>query len=81
MEQLTLDVISKQVEEEKVIGNGQHGFTKGKSCVTNLIAFHDGRTSWVDEGAAVDVICLDFSKAFGTVISSHSELIAEHRGL
>ncbi|GAB0206849.1 mitochondrial enolase superfamily member 1 [Grus japonensis] len=42
MEQLILDVISKHVEEKKVIGGGQHGFTRGKSCLTNLIVFYDG---------------------------------------
>ena len=41
MEQLILDVIFKQVEEEKVIRSSQHGFTKGKSCLTKLIAFCD----------------------------------------
>jgi len=30
MEQLILYVISKQVEEKKVIRSSQHGFTKGK---------------------------------------------------
>jgi len=39
MEQLILDVITKQVEEKKVIRSNQHGFTKGKSYFTNLIAF------------------------------------------
>ncbi|GAB0178457.1 mitochondrial enolase superfamily member 1 [Grus japonensis] len=48
MEQLILGVINEHVEEKKVIGSGQHGFTKGKSCLTNLIAFYDGMTGWMD---------------------------------
>jgi len=61
------DAISKQLVEKKVIRNSQHGFTKGKSCSTNLIAFYDGITSWVDGGRAVDVVYLEFSKVFDTV--------------
>jgi len=66
LEQLILDVVTKQVEE-KVIRSSQHGFTKGKSSLTNLIAYSDGMTGWVDEGRAVDVVYLNFSKAFDTV--------------
>jgi len=58
------------VEEKKVIRSSQHGLTKRKSCLTNLIAFYDGRTVWVDEGRAVDVVYLHFSKAFDTPIVS-----------
>jgi len=72
MEHFILEVIIKQVEEKKVVRSSQHGFTKGKSCLTNLIAFYDGMTGWVDEGRAVDVVYLDFSKAFDTV--SHNIL-------
>jgi len=77
MEQLILEVIIKQVEEKKIIRSSQHGFTKGKSCLSNPIAFYDGMTGWVDEGRAVDVIYLDFSKAFNTV--SHNILLGKLR--
>ena len=52
---------------------------KGKSCLTNLVAFHDQVTCLVDEGRAVDVICLDISRAFDPVSHSvHLEKLAAH---
>ncbi|GAB0177176.1 mitochondrial enolase superfamily member 1 [Grus japonensis] len=73
MEQLILEIISKHIKEKKVIRNCQHRFTKGKSCLSNLITFCDDMTSLVDEGRSVDVVYLDFSKAFDTI--SHNILI------
>ena len=43
-----------------------HGFMKGRSCLTNLISY-DLVTHLVDEGKAVDVVHLDFSKALDSL--------------
>jgi len=77
MEQLILDVILRQVEEEKVIKSSQHGFMKENSCLTNLIACYDAMTGWVEEGRAVDVVYIYFSTAFDTV--SHNILLGKLR--
>ncbi|CAM4636979.1 unnamed protein product [Lepidochelys kempii] len=75
MEQVLKESILKLLHERKVIRNSHHGFTKGKSCLTNLIAFYDEITGSVDEGKVVDVLFLDFSKAFDMV--SHSILASK----
>ncbi|CAM5146722.1 unnamed protein product [Natator depressus] len=72
MEQGLKDSILKHLEDRKLIRNSQHGFSKSKSCLTNLIAFYDEVTGSVDMGKAVKMIYLDFRKAFDTV--SHSIL-------
>jgi len=43
---------------------------KGRSCLTNLISFHDKVSRPVDEGKAVDAVYLHFSKGFDTPSSS-----------
>lgn len=52
------------------MGKSQQGLTKGKSCLTNLVTFYDKLTGAVDAGQVVDIIYLDFSKAFGVIPQS-----------
>ena len=44
-----------------------YGFMNGRSCLADLISFYDKVTRLVDEGKAVSVAYLDFSKAFDTI--------------
>jgi len=61
------------VKDNQGITSSQHRFTKGRSCLTNLSSFSDQVTHLVDKGKAVDVVYMDFSKAFDTV--PHSTLL------
>ncbi|PKU42944.1 rna-directed dna polymerase from mobile element jockey-like [Limosa lapponica baueri] len=55
------------MENKAVIGDSHHGFTKGKSCLTNLATFYDRLTTSVDKWRATDAIYLDLCIAFDTV--------------
>ena len=73
MEQIISGAIMDQLKVNEGFTPSQHGFTNGRSCLTNLISVYDKVTRLVDEGKAVDVVYLDFSKAFDTV--PHSTLV------
>ncbi|KAJ7428077.1 hypothetical protein BTVI_01329 [Pitangus sulphuratus] len=73
MKKTILGGTEKHLKDKAVIGHSQLGFMRGESCMTDLISFYDNVTHLVDQGNLVDVIFLDFSKAFDTV--SHKILL------
>jgi len=50
-----------------LIKSSQHGFARNGSCLTNLLVFMEEVTNYIDRGYPVDVIYLDFQKAFDKV--------------
>jgi len=73
MERLIRSVLTRHVKDNEGIRPSQHGFMKGRYCLTNLISFYDQVACLEDEGKAVAVVSLDFRKAFDTV--PHSILL------
>jgi len=67
MERIVKDNVVELLNEYKVIKGSQHGFTRGRSCLTNLLEFFEEVYERIDEGNPVDVIYIDFAKAFDKV--------------
>ena len=67
LESIIKDQIVDHLDINNLINSSQHGFTKNKSCVTNLLEFLETVTSVIDSGEWFDVVYLDFSKAFDKV--------------
>ena len=68
MEQILLNDMVRHMSDDQVTRGSQHGFAKGKWCLTCLVGFCDGMTALVDNGRAADVIYLELCKAFDTVL-------------
>ena len=52
---------------KRLMSESQHGFVEGRSCMTQLIESVAVWTRLLDEGIPIDVVCLDFAKAFDSV--------------
>ena len=63
-ETLIRDHMVEFLVKHKLINTYQHGFLKPWSCITKLLCFLEEITKWVDDGSPVDVVYLDFQKAF-----------------
>ena len=70
-ERCVLNNIREHIYQE--IKTSQHGFTRGKSCVTDLLEALNYIGSVLDTGGQIDTVYLDVSKAFDIV--NHKSLL------
>jgi len=67
LEKIVKKYMENFLESIKYIYTSQHGFTKGRSCMTNLLICHNSIVSMLNDGSSIDIIYLDFQKAFDKV--------------
>ena len=67
LETLIRNKLVHHLEDNKLLRNTQHGFRNKRSCLTNLLDFFYDIFNQYDESKAVDIIYLDFQKAFDKV--------------
>lgn len=78
MEKITLSVIEWHIQDSQVIRSSQDGFTRDRSCLTNLI-FYDELPHLVGEGKVVEIVYMKFRKAFNIIAySTPLKKLADH---
>ena len=73
LELMVRKLILEHIDENNILRYKQHGFSEGRSCLTNLLEIMESWTEILNEDDGIDVTYLDFRKAFDLV--SHRHLI------
>ena len=79
MESCLKDQITRHLDDHNLLRDTQHGFRQGHSVLSNLINHLDTLTKLIDSGVPVDVLYLDFAKAFDVI--PHRRLLAKCAGM
>lgn len=67
MEKIIVKSMSIYLEENNILNNDQHGFRVGRSCLSQLLSHHEKILIGLENKKDMDVIYLDFAKAFDKV--------------
>ncbi|KAK2166071.1 hypothetical protein NP493_1338g00035 [Ridgeia piscesae] len=67
LQRLIKDHLVDFLVKNNLINPSQYGFLKARSSLSNILCFLEDVTKWVDEGSPVDILYLDFKKAFHEV--------------
>ena len=78
LESIIRDQMIDFLSDKNIFSIQQHGFTYRNSCFTNLLETFEDWTTSIDLGYNVEVVFLDFKKAFNSV--AHQRLLIKLRG-
>ena len=67
MEKIIKEAIMKHIVDNNLLSKNQFGFVTGRSTVTQLLKYLDECIDEIVDGGIIDVIYMDFAKAFDTV--------------
>ena len=59
--------LTSYLNDLNLFNQHQHGFRSGRSCLSQLLEHHQKILAMLESGADVDVVYLDFAKAFDKV--------------
>ena len=66
-ERIVVRALTAYLNSANLFNCNQHGFRSGRSCLSQLLEHHQEVLSAIESKAAVDVVYLDFAKAFDRV--------------
>ncbi|CAM4692094.1 unnamed protein product [Lepidochelys kempii] len=79
VETIVKNRIIRHTDKHDLLGRSQHGICKGKSCLTTLLEFFELINKRVDHGDPVDIVYLDFQKAFDKITQRLLSKVSSHR--
>jgi hypothetical protein len=75
LESIVVDLLWGYVNQRCPLSDAQYGFRANRCCTSQLLGYVDDLTAALDAGLCVDVVYLDFSKAFDKVC--HGTLLSK----
>ena len=81
LEHIICSSVAKHIETHGILNNAQHGFRNNHSCESQLILTIQDLANGIDLGEQIDIILLDFSKAFDKVPKERLLYKAEYYGI
>ena len=81
LESIIRDALMKYFEINELLSECQHGFVNGRSCMTQLLWAMEDWSKILDDNQPIDVLYLDFRKAFDAVPHERLLLKLEAHGI